>query len=157
MGKFLKIFGGISAALLILLVGGFATVAWKGSALDKDSRSYVDAAVPAIVAHWNPDELIRRATPELRASTARDQLDSLFQRSSFLLGPMVQYDGATGQALMSYFSGTGSTVSARYLARVRFEKGEAAFQILLMKRDGKWLIHGFYVQPGQNLASDRQT
>lgn len=69
---------------------------------------------------------------------------------------MVQYDGATGQAVMSYFSGKGSIVSARYVAKVRFEKGEAAFQITLTKRDGRWLINGFYIQPAQNLASDRR-
>lgn len=154
--KFLAILGGISAAVLILLAVGIGVVAWNGTALDKDSRSYVDVAVPAIVAHWSPDELLRRATPELRASAKPDQVESLFDRSSFLLGTMVQYDGATGQAVMSYFSGKGSIVSARYVAKVRFEKGEAAFQITLTKRDGRWLINGFYIQPAQNLASDRR-
>lgn len=70
--KFLAILGGISAAVLILLAVGIGVVAWNGTALDKDSRSYVDVAVPAIVAHWSPDELLRRATPELRASAKPD-------------------------------------------------------------------------------------
>jgi len=46
------------------------------------------------------------------------------------------------------------TRSARYLAWVRIEKGRSAFQVLVMQRDGKWLVHGYRVERGQKLASE---
>lgn len=56
---------------------GIATV--KGRALDKQSRAYVDAAVPAIVSTWSAKELLDRASPSstrlLRALTLSDYFE----------------------------------------------------------------------------------
>ena len=62
-----------------------------------------------------------------------------------MLGPFVEYEGATGQANMSYMTGSGSTVSASYIAKVKFKDGIATMRILLVKRDGEWMINGFHV------------
>jgi len=57
-----------------------------------------------------------------------------------------------GQATMSYFSGSGSTVSATYLAKARFQNGNATFRLLLLNRDGRWMIHNFRVDPAPGNA-----
>ncbi len=45
-------------------------------------------------------------------------------------------------------------LSARYLAWVRIEKGRAAFQVLVMQRDGKWLVHGYPTERTQKVAAE---
>jgi hypothetical protein len=59
----------------------------------------------------------------------------------------VAYEGATGDSNMSFMPGGNSTVSARYAAKVRFRDGTATIRIVLLKRDGNWLINSFHVEP----------
>ena len=63
------------------------------------------------------------------------------------LGPLVEYEGAKGDAKLSYTSEAGSSVSAAYVATARFKNGSASFRIALLKRDGRWMIHNFHVDP----------
>ena len=42
-------------------------------------------------------------------------------------------------------TGSGKVTSANYQAKARYQKGEVAFQIVLMKIDDRWMIHGFHV------------
>src|SRR5437868_1370243 len=89
MRRFLYILG------LLTLVGlvGLGVVAYKGSELDTESRAFVDGAVPAIVEHWSRQELLERATPELRANANPEQLQAMFEALS-RLGRLVEYEGA---------------------------------------------------------------
>jgi hypothetical protein len=48
---------------------------------DAESKAFVDGAVPAIVATWDQQQLLDRATPELRRSIIPDNLASLFKAS----------------------------------------------------------------------------
>ena len=68
------------------------------------------ARFPAIAAHWSKDELLDRATPELRATVKLGELTALFDALS-QFGPMVEYEGATGQATMAYVAGSGGAIS----------------------------------------------
>ena len=146
MRKFLSIVGAISLIVLVLAGVALGVVAYKGHALDVESKAFVDDAVPAIVTSWSKEQLLDRATTELRANAKPDQLAIFFDRLS-RLGALVHYDGATGAATMSYFTFSGSTVSATYVANAEFQNGQASFKITLLKRDGQWLIHNFHVDP----------
>ncbi len=144
MRRFLYIFG---AAILVIIVAagiGVGVVVYKGNALDAESKAFVDSAVPAIAASWSKDQLLDRATPELRANVKPEELRALFDAVS-QLGPFVAYEGATGQANMAYMTGSGSAVSASYVAKAKFKDGTATVRILLLKRDGRWMISGFHV------------
>ena len=44
--------------------------------------------------------------------------------------------------------------SARYLAWLRVERGQAAFRVLVMQRDGRWLVHGYHVEGAQKFAAE---
>ncbi len=68
--------------------------------------------------------------------SAQVGLSALFDRLS-QLDPLIEYEGATGEAAMSYIAGSGSTESASYVAKARFQNGSATFRIVLMKRDGR--------------------
>jgi hypothetical protein len=146
MHRFLYILGALTLVALATVVIAIGVIAYRGTALDAESKAFVDSAVPAITASWSQEQLVKRATPELRQSVKPDQLATFFGTLS-RLGPLVQYEGATGEATMSYFSASGGTVSASYVANARFENGNATFRIALLKRDGQWMIHNFHVDP----------
>jgi len=142
--KFLIIVGATTSIMVLCAVVALGVLFYQARAFDRGSKSFVDTAVPAIVTKWNEDELLDRATPELRTSITSDQLKSSFRTFS-QVGPLIEYEGSQGQWNMSYVSATGTTVSAQYVAKARFQNGDAIFRIYLMRRDGRWLIQGFYV------------
>ncbi len=144
MGKFLKIFGGLALLACVLGGIGFAVIAYNGSALDASSKMFVDNAVPAIAANWNPQALLDRSTPELRAIAKPDAVNALFARFS-QFGPLVRYEGAKGHAGMYYTSRYGSVISAMYVAKAEFQNGAAIFRLGLRYRDKHWLIQNFHV------------
>jgi hypothetical protein len=146
--KFFYILGIIAAVLFVTVGVGLGIFIYKGRGLDAESKAYVAAAVPAITAGWSQQELLKRASPELRDSIKPGQLTALFGLFS-RLGPLVSYEGATGEANMSYFTGTGGTVSATYVAKAKYQNGEAVIRIVLLKRDGQWMIQNFHLDaPG---------
>jgi hypothetical protein len=61
MKKFLIVLGMIFLAVIVLAVIGIGFVAIRGNALDKESKAYADAAIPAIVTTWSQKELLDRA------------------------------------------------------------------------------------------------
>lgn len=147
MRKVLYILGALTLIFIVVAGAGIGVVVYKGNTLDKESRAFVDGAVPAIAGTWSQQELLDRATPELRETARLAQLGMVFETLS-QLGPLVGYDGATGDASMSYMSGSGGTVAASYVAKARFRNGNATFHIGLVKRDGHWMIQTFHVDPG---------
>lgn len=155
MRRFLYILGALTLVIIVAAGIGLGVFFYKGHALDAQSKAFVDSAVPAITATWSEQQFLDRATPELRASVKPEELKALFERLS-QFGPLIEYDGATGEAAMSYIAGSGGIVSASYVAKARFQNGTATFRIMLMKRDDRWLIQNFHVDsaPG-NQAGQR--
>jgi len=144
MKKLFYVLGTI--ALVIVVAGGIGigVLIHNGSALDAEAKAFVDSVVPAIGARWDKDDLLGRATPELREYAKPDDVAALFQRFS-QLGALMKYEGSQGQALMAYNSGSGSAVSATFTAKAKFQNGDATFRVALVKRDGQWMIQNFYV------------
>jgi hypothetical protein len=156
MRRFLYILGALTLVIIVAACIGLGVFFYKGRALDADSKAFVDHAVPAITATWNEQQLLDRATPELRTSVKPEELKALFDHLS-QLGPLVEYEGATGEATMSYMVGSSSTVSASYVAKARFQNGTATFRIVLMKRDGRWQIHNFHVDSTSGSQAGQRT
>jgi hypothetical protein len=154
--RLIYILGGLTLFAIVVAAVGFGIIAYKGHMLDAESKAYVDSAVPAIAAQWSKDELLDRATPELRATVKPGELTALFDALS-QFGPMVEYEGATGQATMAYLAGSGGAISASYVARAKFRSGSATFRILLLKRDGHWMIQNFHVDRAPGDQTGRGT
>jgi hypothetical protein len=146
MKKFLMIFGGIALVGVLAIAGLIGWAAYRGSALDGESKAFVDAAVPAIARNWSKQELLDRAAPELTAKTTPEQLAMIFDTLA-KLGTMVEYEGAKGDATMSYGTDAGSGISANYEAKARFQNGGVVFRVGLVKREGRWMILNFHVDP----------
>lgn len=154
MRKFFYVLGAMTLIVVIVVAVGLAVVAYKGKTLDAESKAFVDKAIPTIVASASKELLFQLATPELRESTKPEDLNTLFDIFS-RLGPLVAYEGATGDATMSYMAGTGGTVSATYVANAKFQNGTATFRIVVLKRDDRWMIHNFNINP--KLGSQQRT
>jgi len=143
--KFFRILVIVAAVFGAIVSAGIGFGIYKNRALAADGRAYVDAAVPAIAAHWSKDELWSRAAPELKQHLQPGDLDRLFNIFS-RLGDLVQYEGATNQNASEFTStGSGTVATANYVAKAKFQNGEATFQLLVVKRDGQWMIQGFRV------------
>jgi hypothetical protein len=142
--RFFIILGSIFLAIIMLGAIGIAFVAVRGNALDKESKTYADAAIPAIVTTWSEKELLDRASPELKQAVTTDQLDRLFRWVSGL-GQLQKCEPSQGQALMSATTQTGKMISAQYTAKATFQKGEAAIKLGLIKHGNEWQILNFHV------------
>lgn len=146
MKKFLMVFGAIALVGVLAIGGMIGWAAYRGSALDSESKAFVDAAVPAIAKNWNKQKLLDRAAPELKAKATPEQLTLIFDTLA-KLGPTVEYEGAKGDAVMSYGTDAGSGISATYEAKARFQNGGVILRIGLVKRDGRWMILNFHADP----------
>jgi hypothetical protein len=144
MKKFFIVLGSIFLAVIALGAIGIGIIAYRGNALDKESKGYADSAIPAIVSAWSEKELLDRASPEFKKAVTIDQLDRLFRWVSGL-GQLQKCEPAHGQALMSATTQTGKRISAEYIAKATFQKGEATIKLGLIKHGDQWQILGFHV------------
>ena len=144
MRKVLYTLGAVFLALIIVVVGGVGYLAYVGNQLDREAKAYVDELVPAIVADWSADELMRRASPKLLQATKPDDIRTAFALFA-KLGPLVQYKGSKGDANVFVSAGNGQTITAKYLAEATFKDGDASIDIELDKLDGAWKIRVFRV------------
>jgi hypothetical protein len=148
MKKFFIVLGSIFLALVVLGAIGIAFVAVRGNALDKESKAYAEAAIPAIITNWSEKELLDRASPEFKQAATQQQLDQLFRWVSSL-GRLQKYDPPQGQALMSATTQTGKVISAQYTTKATFEKGNATVTLGLIKHGDQWQILRFNVNSPQ--------
>jgi hypothetical protein len=142
-----KFFMGLGVLTTMLVVAGgigFYFLASKGQALDRMSKAYVDDTVVAIAANWDANELLKRAGPRLRATARPDEIRGLFDVARGALGPMLDYGGSRGEAILSV-ANSQPMVSAKYVAKGHFQKGDAELQIVLSKQGDTWLIEGFHI------------
>ena len=149
MKKFFIILGSIFLALIVLGAIGVVFVAVRGNALDKESKAYADAAIPAIVTTWLDKALLDRASPEFNQATSAVQVYHMFRSWESSLGLLQKCEPAKGQSLMSVTTYGGKTISAQYTAKARFERGEATIRLVLVKHGGQWRIVRFDVSTSQ--------
>jgi hypothetical protein len=144
MRRFFYVVGALCTLIVVVVVGLIAVTAYLGSGMDAASRAYVDRAVVDIGQHWDRMELLNRASPTLRAQASPDKVASLFEQLT-KLGKLVHYDGAKGQATMSFIIRGDSGTRAHYEADATFENGPAHFRFDLSKHDKQWMIDSFFV------------
>jgi dimeric dUTPase (all-alpha-NTP-PPase superfamily) len=147
MKRFFAVLGVIFVIIIVVGAIGFGYLAYRGKAFDKESKAYVDAAIPAIVTSWNKKELLDRASPEFKKEVSDAQIDQLFHQFT-ALGRFMTFDSATGQSLTYASPQTGKVVTADYQARAYFEKGGALIKVKLIKHADQWQISSFNVQGG---------
>jgi hypothetical protein len=144
MKKALMILGGIFAVLLVAGVIGFAIIAMKGNALDKESKAYVDQVTPIILANLNKGTLFKYASDELKNASSPEDFDKIFTWLA-RLGQFKEYKGSKGQANISITPQRGKQITGVYQAQAEFEKGPATINITTIKKGDKWQLIGFQI------------
>jgi hypothetical protein len=144
MKKFLMVVGGIAIVLVVLIAALVAVVAVKGRGLDKESKQYADIAIVAIVANWDEQALLVRASPEFLKVAPTSKIDQLFWQLR-TLGPMEHYLGSKGDSYINIAIFGHSVTTALYIADVVFQGGAAKVRVRLIKHGDHWQILEFYV------------
>jgi len=145
MKKTIMILGYAFLALIGIIAATTASVAIIGKKLDKESKAFVDAAIPAIVSGWDVTELQKRASPELDESVDYDDVEEYFG-SLKQLGKFQEYRGSEGDSNVT-ISLSGYEITADYTASADFEAGSVEMQISLIRHSGQWQILDFKVSP----------
>ena len=146
MEKPTRILTTVFLALLVSLVAGVVAFSVVGKTLDKESKAFVDAAIPAIVSDWDATEIRKRASPEFDETINYEDLQQLLDILRGL-GEMEEYRGSTGQAQIVLSFEDGVVITAVYEATADFEAGSADMLLSLIKHKGKWQILGFKINP----------
>ena len=145
MKKTIMILGYVFLALLVVIAATIGSLAILGKKLDKESKVFVDAAVPAIVSEWDVTELQRRASPELDESVDYDDVEEYFA-SLKQLGKFQEYKGSSGDSNIT-ISLSVYEITADYTASADFEAGSVELQISLIRHGSQWQILDFKVSP----------
>jgi hypothetical protein len=146
MKKMMKIFMYTFLPLGVVLFAGAFTVAVIGNILDKESKAFVDIAIPAIVSDWDMTEFRKRASPEFNKTADYDDMQQLFDVLRGL-GGLQEYGGSMGDSRILVSLEDGIVITAVYDASADFESGSADIQISLIKHGGQWQILGFKITP----------
>ena len=144
MKKTLMILGGIFAVLVIAGVIGFSVLAVKGTALDEESKAYVDQVTPKILTDLKKETLFRYASDELKNSCSPEEFDKIFNWFS-KLGNFIEYQESNGQANISVTTEKGKQITGYYEAQAEFEKGPATIRITTIKKGDNWQVIGFRI------------
>jgi hypothetical protein len=148
MKKVIMVLGYIFLVLLLFLIAATAFVAIKGKNLDKESRAFVDSAIPAIISTWDVTEVEKRASPEFSNAVDYDDLDELFgllQR----LGDLKEYTGSNGNANLTISFRYGYEITADYVANAEFDAGAMEIQMALILHGGQWQILDLTIIPAE--------
>lgn len=146
MKKLIMTLGYAFLALIVGVVAGFIALAIIGNRLDRESKAYVDAAIPAIVSTWDVNEIEKRASPEFNDDMDYDGLEQDFDTLR-QLGKLVEYKGSSGESNITLSFQYGYEITADYTASADFEAGSTDIRISLIKHGGQWQILDFRVNP----------
>jgi hypothetical protein len=146
MKKFLMISGIIFWVLVVTFVGLLIC----GTHFDTTSKAFVDQNVPVIISTWSEQELLKKASPELKAVVSNQQADKTWTEFT-KLGVLKRYNGSEGQASAngSFWDGKngkkGFKITAKYVAQADFQNGSPKITIDLIRQGGEWKFYSFYV------------
>jgi len=144
MKKLFQVLGLIFAGLVIVGVIAFVVLAWKGSALDKESKAYVDEVIPKILTDLRKETLLTYSSDELKNAAKPENMDKLFVWFK-KLGHFKEYKGSKGQANISVTTQAGKVITGRYVAEAEFDTGPAQVQIVTVKKGDMWFVQMFQI------------
>ena len=142
--NFLVFMGAVFLLLIFIWAAALGYGAYIRNVLTPSSKEYVDKSILAITPTWSQDELIKRASWQMREVTSKGQLDQIFADCA-RLGAFKHYDGANGEVEVSVSEKDGQLITAPYIAKVSFQNGTAEIEIKLIRNNNSWEILGFHV------------
>jgi hypothetical protein len=144
--RFLFFLGLITFLFLILFGAGMAYGLYLSDSLSPSAKEYADESVRAIITTWSKDDLVKRRSPELQATTNKGQLNQVFTEFKNL-GNLQNYTEAEGNVNASFNIKEGLIITATYFASASFQHGKAEITIQLIRHHNVWQILGFHLNP----------
>ncbi len=142
----LAIVGGAGCLGVIIIVIIFAIFIPRAFHLEHGATAYIKRAVPAIVAHWDAQQLLDRATPKLQQLSLlhRGKLHRLFTMFREL-GHLQHLGPPNGSVYSGTSSGGGNATTGSFVVPAKSEKGRATIQIQLLRTGSTWKINSFFI------------
>lgn len=145
MKKLLIVLGGVFAVIIILIIIAAAIFIPRAIKLDHQATAYLKDAVPKIVDHWNSQEPVSRATPQLMSvAKSQDEIDRLFVMFG-QLGSLKHLEDPKGAVYTGTYMGQGTATIGNFTVQGDFEKGPATLKIQLFRVGDGWKINGFHI------------
>jgi hypothetical protein len=131
-------------ATVLAVAAGLWLVTRDHLAVDRESNAFVKDSVAAIGSHWDTAELLQRATPHFREANNEADLHAAFAAADASLGPLVDYRAVGGKTNFLYTFGD-RPLTADYIVRAVFAKGEAYIVIQAVRTGSTWRIDNFSI------------
>ncbi|HZZ26531.1 MAG TPA: hypothetical protein VFE46_00885 [Pirellulales bacterium] len=145
MRKLFTCLGVVFGVIIIAIILAFAVFLPRAFKLSGEATAYLETEVPKIVEHWNSQELIDAATPELiSAAKSSDGIERLFTMFR-QLGALKHLDKPHGEIIVNTSTNHGSETTGNYTIPADFEKGSATIHVQLLRNGGGWKINGFHI------------
>lgn len=141
----------ITGGLVVVIIGAliaffvFILLSGEGAKLDESSKAYVDEVVPLIITEWSEEQFIENSSSYLTEETTPEDVSKLMLTLEDHLGKFIEYKESEGEAGI-YFNNGGKTITAKYVVRAEFEKGEAIIDVELIQENDEWKILSFYIR-----------
>ncbi len=141
MKKILLIFA------IVVVLGVIVSLAlnYLNTGLNRESKAFVDKIVPQITTSWDPNLLIKNASPELLKTVSHKKIRASFAAFNRKLGPLEKYLGSNGEVGI-YIKKEKKIIAATYSAKARFKNKFAQIKIQLIKDAKAWKIAAFSVK-----------
>ena len=156
----------VSGVLLASLIGASIAAATalhysRGRSDAQDPAAFAETSVRAITGSWNPDEMMKRAAPEILTPFVRQELPNSYARLDAKLGklktlsapvsdnapPLPGQDPMANPAPVTVPEAYDGMVQ-RYLFNAQFATGGPALVEIVMRYHEKWQIVGLHIDSG---------
>jgi hypothetical protein len=143
MKKALQIFGGLFLTLLVALGGFIGYGVVQGKKFDAESKAYVVATLPRVLADPGSGNFLSFVAPADRAKIDAATVDQFALKVSTSLGQFQSFDDLKGDS-MAMYTPEGADIKAKYLARCQYEKGFVTATITVRKIGQTWSLMGVH-------------
>jgi hypothetical protein len=142
MKRFLVVLGGVFLALIVFGAIGFGILFYQGGDLDSESKAYVEATVPPILASWSVEKLKEASSAQMLNALESKSVstEQFFEKLSMKLGALRKFHDVVGEANILVTPQDGKTVTANYTAKADFEGGPATIKIRLIQMNEQWKL-----------------
>ncbi|HTQ38028.1 MAG TPA: hypothetical protein VMJ32_03320 [Pirellulales bacterium] len=145
MKKLFTCLGVVFAIIIVIIIILFAVFIPKGIEFNREAIVYLNSEVPKIVEHWNSQELLDAATPEMKSMmNDPDEVERLFVMFR-QLGALKHLDEPSGGIFMGARTPTGSATIGNYTIPGEFVKGHGVILVQLRRVGDSWKIDGFRI------------
>jgi hypothetical protein len=146
------VFLAVFAAICFCCCGGLGFLGYRTVAsatkIKDEALAYGDDSVKAMCKSWDPAELEKRLSANLKRRTTHAQVMSAMSQPLKRYGPLKRLISSSVQHIGS-FSALGGSQATTVMSwtECEFAKGPGKIQLNLRKENGEWTIDAFHISP----------